>query len=176
MNDFPPRVARFEKVSLSQFEEDTRKGLPGLSREEIGEAYGRVVLPKRATAGSCGYDIRTPFAFTLKAGEEITVPTGLRCRMAAGWCLLLVPRSGLGFRLYTRLANTVGVIDSDYYKAQNEGHIAVKFRLELKGREEAVYSFEAGSAICQGIFVPFGVTEDDEAAGERMGGFGSTGR
>ena len=132
MNDFPPRVARFEKVSLSQFEQDVKKRMPALSREDIEAAYGRIVLPARGTAGSSGYDIRTPFSFSLKAGEEITVPTGLRCRMAEGWCLLLMPRSGLGFKLYTRLANTVGNIDSDYYHADNEGHIAVKFRLELK--------------------------------------------
>ena len=110
MNEFPPRVAKFEKVSLSQFARDAKKQLPGLSDREIEEAYDRIVLPARATAGSSGYDIRTPFSFSLCAGEEITVPTGLRCRMAEGWCLLLMPRSGLGFRLYTRLANTVGNI------------------------------------------------------------------
>ncbi len=178
MNDFPPRVARFEKVSLPQFEQDVKKRIPALSREDIEAAYGRIVLPARGTAGSSGYDIRTPFFFSLKAGEEITIPTGLRCRMAEGWCLLLMPRSGLGFKLYTRLANTVGNIDSDYYHADNEGHIAVKFRLELKedSGDPVEHAFEAGSAICQGIFVPFGITEDDEAAGRRTGGFGSTGR
>ena len=178
MNEFPPRVARFEKVSLSQFEQDVRKRMPALSREDIEAAYGRIVLPVRGTAGSSGYDIRTPFSFSLCAGEEITVPTGLRCRMAEGWCLLLMPRSGLGFRLYTRLANTVGNIDSDYYSADNEGHIAVKFRLELKEAPDGptAYSFSAGSAVCQGVFVPFGITEDDAAEAKRTGGFGSTGK
>ena len=176
MNDFPPRVARFEKVSLSQFEQDVRKRMPALSREDIEAAYERIVLPARGTAGYSGYDIRTPFSFSLKAGEEITVPTGLRCRMAEGWCLLLMPRSGLGFKLYTRLANTVGNIDSDYYFADNEGHMAVKFRLELADQAAPPAVFEAGSAICQGIFVPFGITEDDAAEARRTGGFGSTGR
>ena len=176
MNDFPPRVARFEKVSRSQFEQDVRKRMPALSREDIEAAYGQIVLPARGRVGSSGYDIRTPFSFSLKAGEEITVPTGLRCRMAEGWCLLLMPRSGLGFKLYTRLANTVGNIDSDYYHADNEGHIAVKFRLELKEEEGAPHPFAAGAAVCQGVFLPFGITEDDEAAGRRTGGFGSTGR
>ena len=178
MNEFPPRVAKFEKVSLSQFARDAKKQLSGISEQEIEEAYDRIVLPARATAGSSGYDIRTPFSFSLRAGEEITVPTGLRCRMAEGWCLLLMPRSGLGFRLYTRLANTVGNIDSDYYYADNEGHIAVKFRLELKEAPDGptAYSFSAGSAVCQGVFVPFGITEDDAAEAKRTGGFGSTGK
>ena len=168
MNEFPPRVAKFEKVSLSQFARDAKKQLPGLSDREIEEAYDRIVLPARAT----------PFSFSLCAGEEITVPTGLRCRMAEGWCLLLMPRSGLGFRLYTRLANTVGNIDSDYYHADNEGHIAVKFRLELKETPDGLtaYSFAAGSAVCQGVFVTFGITEDGAAEAKRTGGFGSTGK
>ena len=178
MNEFPPRVALFEKVSFPQFEKDVHKQLPALSGEEIRAAYDRIILPARATAGSSGYDIRTPFSFTLRPGEDITVPTGLRCRMAEGWCLLLMPRSGLGFRLYTRLANTVGNIDSDYYHAENEGHIAVKFRLELKEAPDGptAYSFSAGSAVCQGVFVPFGITEDDAAEAKRTGGFGSTGK
>ena len=176
MNACPPRVAQFEKVSFTQFELDARRSFPGLSPEEMAAAYQRISLPRRGTAGSSGYDIRTPFAFSLSPGEDIIIPTGLRCRMAGGWCLLLMPRSGLGFRLYTRLANTVGNIDSDYYQAENEGHIAVKFRLELKEQPGETYRFEAGSAICQGVFVPFGITEDDQAQGERMGGFGSTGR
>ena len=177
MNECPPRVARFEKVSFAQFEKDVRKQMPRVSAEEIRAAYDRIDLPRRATAGSSGYDIRTPFSFTLRAGEDVTVPTGLRCRMAEGWCLLLMPRSGLGFRLYTRLANTVGNIDSDYYHAENEGHMAVKFRLELaEDRQDPPHVFEAGSAVCQGIFVPFGITEDDAAEARRTGGFGSTGR
>ena len=176
MNEFPPRVARFEKVSFPQFEKNVHKQLPALSGEEIRAAYDRIILPARATAGSSGYDIRTPFSFTLRPGEDVTVPTGLRCRMAEGWCLLLMPRSGLGFRLYTRLANTVGNIDSDYYFADNEGHMAVKFRLELADKSAPPAVFEAGSAVCQGIFVPFGITEDDAAEARRTGGFGSTGR
>ena len=174
MTGFPMRVARFEKVSREQFENDMKKQRPDADPDEIAAAYEGIHLPERATAGSSGYDIRTPFAFTLREGEDIVIPTGLRACIAPGWWLMLMPRSGLGFRLYTRLANTVGNIDSDYYTAANEGHIAVKLRLETKGGGEA-HLFPAGSAICQGVFVPYGITEDDEAAGVRVGGFGSTG-
>ena len=88
---------------------------------------------------------------------------------------MLMPRSGLGFKFYTRLANTVGNIDSDYYGADNEGHIMVKLRMELD-RSGAPRTFEVGTAVCQGVFVPFGVTEDDDATEKRTGGFGSTGK
>ena len=169
-----PRVARFEKVSIRQFREAAHKALPGLGDTDIDAAYAGVTLPRRATAGSSGYDIRAPFAFTLKPGEDIVIPTGIRVWIAPGWWLMLMPRSGLGFRFYTRLANTVGNIDSDYYGADNEGHIMVKLRLEMTGGESR--TFEAGTAVCQGVFVPFGITEDDSATEKRTGGFGSTGK
>ena len=173
--DALPRVARFEKVSRSQFIAAARKTFPALSEAEADAAYGRIALPQRATAGSSGYDIRTPFGFTLGPGEDLVIPTGLRAWIAPGWWLMLMPRSGLGFRLYTRLANTVGNIDSDYYSADNEGHIMVKLRLELPA-SAAAHPFAAGDGICQGVFVPFGITEDDAATETRTGGFGSTGR
>lgn len=169
-----PRIARFEKVSPGQFREAVRKAIPAQDSASIDAAYSAIELPRRATAGSSGYDIRTPFAFTLKPGEDIVIPTGIRAWIAPGWWLMLMPRSGLGFKLYTRLANTVGNIDSDYYGADNEGHIMVKLRLELTGSDEARV-FEAGTAVCQGVFVPFGITEDDDATEKRTGGFGSTG-
>ena len=81
MNEFPPRVARFEKVSFPQFEKDVQKQLPALSGEEIRAAYDRIILPARATAGSSGYDIRTPFSFTLRPGRTSPFPPAC----AAGW-------------------------------------------------------------------------------------------
>ena len=170
-----PRVARFEKVSIGQFREALRKSQPAATNADIESSYAAVQFPRRATAGSSGYDIRTPFAFTLRPGEDIVIPTGIRAWIAPGWWLMLMPRSGLGFKLYTRLANTVGNIDSDYYGADNEGHIMVKLRLELTAGNTP-HTFEAGTAICQGVFVPFGITEDDDAVEKRTGGFGSTGK
>ena len=129
-------------------------------------------LPVRATAGSAGYDIKTPVDIRLAPGETALVETGLRCRMADGWVLLIVPRSGLGFRYRLQLDNTVGVIDQDYYFADNEGHIKVKITND--SREGKLLEIPAGKAFAQGIFVPYGITEDDEADGQRRGGFGST--
>ena len=89
-----------------------------------------------------------------------------------GWVLSLYPRSGLGFRHRLQFDNTVGIIDSDYFEAKNEGHILIKMTSDdHKGK---TLSVAAGDGFAQGIFLPFGITVDDEADGERTGGFGST--
>ncbi len=150
------RIARFEKVSEKEFNE------PEL-----------VKLPKRATTGSAGYDFFTPYDIDLAPGESLLVKTGIRCRIEEGWVLLVMPKSGLGYRYRVQLDNTVGVIDADYYFADNEGHIQIK--ISNDGYEGKTMHIDAGKAFVQGLFVPFGITVDDDAKGERRGGFGSTG-
>ena len=161
------RIARFEKVSLEQFKEDL-KGTDATAES----CYDAVSLPVRATAGSAGYDIKSAFAFTLAPGESLRVATGLRCRIAEGWVMMIFPKSGLGFKFRAQLDNTVGIVDQDYYGADNEGHILVKITNDSK--EGRTFSIESGKAFAQAVFVPFGITEDDEADGKRTGGFGST--
>ena len=131
-------------------------------------------MPRRATAGSAGYDLRTPFALSLAPGQSAKIPTGLRVRIAEGWMLALYPRSGLGFKYRLQLDNTVGIIDSDYYFADNEGHIFVKITND--SRTGKTVELSAGDAFAQGIFTEYGVTEDDDATAARTGGFGSTGK
>ena len=131
-----------------------------------------IPLPARATAGSAGYDFICPADVTLQPGEAITIPTGIRCEMQPGWVLMIFPRSGLGFKHQVRLANTVGVIDSDYFHAANEGHIMVRI---VNGGDHAV-SIAKGERFCQGVFLPHGLAEEDEVLADREGGFGSTGR
>ncbi len=131
-----------------------------------------VEIPVRATKGSAGYDIKTPVDIDLEPGESLTVETGLRCRIDEGWVLLIMPKSGLGFKYRLQLDNTVGVIDSDYYDADNQGHIMI--RITNDSREGKALHIPAGRAFAQGVFVPFGITVSDEAEGERHGGFGST--
>ncbi len=142
------------------------------TKEGAREAYDAVQLPVRATAGSAGYDIKTPVAFRLAPGESVRIPTGLRVRMKEGWVLLIVPKSGLGSRFRLQLNNTVGVIDQDYYYAENEGHIMVPVCCDSK--DGKTLELPAGKAFVQSLLVPFGITEDDEANGRRTGGFGST--
>ena len=166
------RIAQFFKVSFDQFEKGIKDVFPTMSEKEIEELYWDIKLPKRATTGSAGYDFFTPFEFTLKPGETIKIPTGIRAKMDEDWVLKLYPRSGLGFKFRLQLNNTVGIIDSDYYNSDNEGHIFAKITNDSK--EEKVLSVEKGAGFMQGIFLEYGITVDDEADGVRNGGFGST--
>ncbi len=153
-------IARFLHVSESQYA-GAENALP----------VGEIPLPRRATSGSAGYDFFCPMDVALAPGEAMTVPTGVRCEMEPGWVLMLFPRSGLGFKHQVRLANTVGVIDSDYFHAANEGHIMVRI---VNGTREL--RIAKGERFCQGVFLPHGLAEEDEVLAGREGGFGSTGK
>ena len=129
------RVAKFEKVSYKQFEKDYLDtfGLAGDDtskrlRQEIESMYYGLELPTRATKFSAGYDVHTPFPFTLKPGEVIKIPTGIKCHMNTDYVLVLCPRSGLGFKYQAALSNTLGIIDCDFINSDNEGHIFTKDR------------------------------------------------
>lgn len=132
----------------------------------------KLKLPKRSTKESAGYDIFAPYDIDLPVGKEIKIPTGLRVHMNQGEFLVIVPRSGLGFKYYTRLANTLGIVDSDYSLSDNEGHVWVKLRNE---GEKDLY-IKQGEAFCQAIFMPFLLVDGDnfEDGEDRNGGFGST--
>lgn len=163
------RIARFEKVSKAQFCSAWQETF-GTDGEAV---YETIRLPRRATAGSAGYDFFAPALFTLSPGQTIKIPTGVRVWIENGWVLKLYPRSGLGFKYRLQLNNTVGIIDSDYYGADNEGHIFIK--LTNDSNEERCLTVSAGDGFAQGIFVEYGITLDDECEGVRTGGFGSTG-
>ena len=154
------KAALFERVSKAQFDIDADAA-----------HYDNIVLPRRATKGAAGYDFVTPIPVNLRPHETVTIPTGIRAKIDAGVVLMLYPRSGLGFKYQMRLCNTTGVIDSDYYFAKNEGHILV--RVENGG--DKPLQLNAGERFCQGVFLPFFITYDDEADAPRTGGFGSTG-
>lgn len=166
------RIAQFEKVSFSQFAEGMKADFPQYGQEALRAIYESIELPRRATAGSAGYDFFTPFAFVLQPGNTIRIPTGIRARMEEGWVLKLYPRSGLGFQYRLQLNNTVGIIDSDYYFSDNEGHILAKITNDTN--EGKTVELAAGAGFMQGIFLEYGITADDAAEGRRNGGFGST--
>lgn len=138
--------------------------------EKVTNAPKNVKLPIRATEHSAGYDFFSPIDIDVKAGEYVTINTGVRCKIDEDWFLGIIPKSGLGFKYGMRLANTFGVIDSDYYHSDNEGQIAVKFTADKD------FHINAGDKLCQGIFMKYGITVDDEASSIRNGGFGSTGK
>lgn len=172
------KVAQFEKVSYTQFLSDYMDIFKEFDYskhsniELIKKSWKNICLPVRGTVNSAGYDFVTPINFILNPGESIKIPTGIRCKMDSDWVLTIHPRSNLGFNYQIGLANTTGIIDSDYYNANNEGHIMVK----LVNHGTKKFEANEGYRIVQGIFMPYGVTVDDSAKGERIGGFGSTGR
>lgn len=166
------RIAKFHKVSEARFLEDWKENFPEASDEEIREIYRDIALPKRATAGSAGYDFYSPVDFSIAPGESIKIPTGIRVEMDQEWVLKCYPRSGLGFKYRLQLNNTVGIIDSDYFYSDNEGHMFAK--LTNDGREGKTVELAKGTGFMQGIFVEYGITVDDDASGVRNGGFGST--
>lgn len=168
------RIAKFEKVSLNRFIEDWLETFQ-LDKEKYDEVkiiYDKIKHPKRATKGSAGYDFFSPLTFTLKPGETIKIPTGIRVKIEDGWVLKCYPRSGLGFKFRLQLNNTVGIIDSDYYDSYNEGHIFCK--LTNDSNEGKTVTIEEGTGFMQGIFVEYGITVDDEVFEIRNGGLGST--
>ena len=165
------RIARFEFVSKDRFVYDWIDTFGG-DAQEAEKIYQNLKKPKRATSGSAGYDFYVPMDVTLAPGETIKIPTGIRAWMADGWVLTCYPRSGLGFKFRLQLNNTVGIIDSDYYFSDNEGHIFSKITND--SNEGKTVQLKAGEGFMQGIFLPFGITEDDDATEKRNGGFGST--
>ena len=168
------RIAEFQKVSREQFVRDWTDSFGDCSTEQAEKIYEGIMIPARATSGSAGYDFCTPVGFSLAPGETIKIPTGIRVKIEEGWMLGLYPRSGLGFKYRMQLNNTVGIIDSDYYYSDNEGHIMVKFT--NASNTGLTINLNAGDAFSQGIFTEYGITFDDDATGVRNGGFGSTGR
>lgn len=158
-------VAKFEKISKNQFDNDL-KDLLNLE----GDYYDNIVIPTRATSGSAGYDFTSPVSVTLKPGEMVKIPTGIRSYIENGYVLHIYPRSSLGFKYQIMLANTVGIIDADYYNAKNEGHIMIAL---VNGGYQTV-EIKAGDRFVQGIFLKFYTAEEEEVKTLRTGGIGSS--
>lgn len=153
------KIAQFFKVDQAEFIKD------GTAQE-----YNDIILPKRATSGSAGYDFFATKDFTLLPSQTIKIATGIRVKIDEGWVLKIYPRSSLGFKYRLSLNNTVGIIDSDYYYAENQGHIFIK----MTNCGDKPLTVEKGKAFAQGVFVEYGITVDDDSTSSRVGGFGST--
>ena len=166
------RIAQVYKVSFAQFQEGFVDSFGPTEEQELQKIYDNIKLPKRATAGSAGYDFYAPVSITLEPGKTIKIPTGIRVEMESDWVLKCYPRSGLGFKYRLQLNNTVGIIDSDYFYSDNEGHIFAKLTNDTN--EERTVEIAAGTGFMQGIFVEYGITVDDNVTTVRNGGFGST--
>lgn len=159
---------KFEKVSLNEFSRYFEDWTDG----DIVDAYDNIKLPNRSTFGSAGYDFICPFTAIIPPKESMVIQTGIRCFLDSDKVLQVYPRSGLGFKFHMGLANTVGIIDSDYVNSDNEGHIMIK--IVNNGTKELI--LEEGKAFAQGIITQFFTVEDDEESQKqtRNGGLGST--
>lgn len=165
-------MTKFEKVSYEQYVRGVYDIGPQYSMFEAGygEEWEDIILPKRATKHSAGYDFFAPYSITILPGCAGVIYTGIRVMIPDDMFLAIYPRSSLGIKRQVTLANTVGIIDADYYHADNEGHIVVK--LINNGANTVI--IKKGQAFAQGIFQKYYTTDDDSASGTRTGGIGST--
>lgn len=156
-------MRKFEKISFKQFKKD-------ISNSK--ELYNEYLLPTRSTNNSAGYDIRSLTEGVIHPGCALVCKTGLKVCMNSDEVFNLYIRSSVGFKYNVTLANSVGVIDSDFYNNEdNEGHFSVK--LINHGKEDFVVHI--GDRVAQGVFMKY-LTVDDEIKinNKRKGGLGST--
>jgi dUTP pyrophosphatase len=149
---------------------------PKIETKIINSLVGTAIpIPTYATGGSAALDLRACLGQpqTVQPGETVLIPSGIAISIHdPGLVALIVPRSGLGIKHGIILANTVGVIDSDY-----QGEIGIG----IVNRGAAPYTIEPGERICQMMFVPVTqvaleiVDEFSRATDRGAGGFGSTG-
>lgn len=134
-----------------------------------------IVLPQRGTSRSAGYDICTPVDIVIgPRGSSKTIFTDIKAYMGDDEVLTTYVRSSIGMKRGLVLANTTGIIDSDYYSnPDNDGNIGFMLR-NLTDDEVLI---KAGERVIQGIFVKYLVADDDKPKSEdRLGGVGSTGK
>lgn len=124
-------------------------------------------IPERATKGSAGYDISASETVTIGPGEIKLVSTGLAVQMEQDDVMLLIDRSSNPRKRGLVLSNSVGVIDHDYFPSEFKGMFT--------NITDKPVTIEVGQRIMQAVFVKYGLVDDDNAAGQRTGGFGSTG-
>ena len=170
---------KFEKFWMSMNERSERKEekMEKIRGFEVAKGFEDkgIKLPVRKTKYSAGYDI--------EAAEDVTIPsfkkgmaptlikTGIKAYMQDDEVLMLYNRSSNPKKKGLILANSVGVIDKDYYgNPDNDGHIMFAF---YNIKEEDI-TIKKGEAIGQGVFQKYFVSDNDAAEGERVGGFGST--
>ena len=158
-------MRKFERISFEQFKSD-------VSNDK--KLYESIVLPKRSTSKSAGYDIRSITSGTIKPGESMVFKTGLKVSMNDDEVFYIFDRSSLGYKYDVSLSNSVGVIDADYYNNEdNEGHFSIK----LINHGEKDFEVKVGDRIAQGVFMKYLCVDDEEKTDKkRKGGFGATGK
>ncbi|TCX53817.1 dUTP diphosphatase [Dehalobacter sp. 14DCB1] len=132
-----------------------------------------ITLPTRGSSKSAGYDFYVPKDIQILPGQKTMFFTDVKAFMPDGYVLLVFIRSSMGIKHGLMLSNNVGVIDCDYYSnPDNDGNIA----MSLVNTSGIAVNLKAGDRVAQGIFVPFGVVDNDSTSEERISGIGSTGK
>ncbi|MDE5830836.1 MAG: hypothetical protein K2H53_04140, partial [Clostridia bacterium] len=115
-------------------------------------------VPKRETFHAAGYDFFAVYDYTVKPGEIAMIPTGIKVIMEADDVLILCDRGSMGFKYNVRFVNQIGVVDADYYgNVKNEGHLWIK----IQNEGDIDYVVKKGDRMCQGIFLKYMLTDDD---------------
>lgn len=134
--------------------------------------YGDFGLPRRSTKNAAGYYFIAPYDFTVKPNETVLVKTFVKCKMPPDFYLKIYARSSWGVKRHMEMRYS-GIIDADYYgNPTDDGNIT----LAIHNFGDTAQHVSKGEKICQGIFMKYYRTEDDDADGTRVGAFGSTGK
>lgn len=169
---------KFEKVSEKVYDAFIIKG-PAMESQQQREDKVKyfkeeLKLPERSSAFSAGYDFYCPVDVYIEPGEKVLIPTGIKVQLDNDKVLKVYPRSGLGTKHDCVMANTTGIIDSDYYNnTDNEGHILIM----IKNNGTKPVLIKQGDRFCQGIITQYFTVDGDEIGkgATRKGGLGSTG-
>ena len=133
--------------------------------------YPNAVIPYRSTAGSAGYDFECVENTIIHPYSIALIPTGIKAQIDNGYYLQLALRSSTPKKKGLMLANSIGIIDADYYNnPDNEGHIM----FQVYNFTNSDVTISVGERIGQGVFLKYYTTNNDTATGDRLGGFGST--
>ena len=170
----------FEKVSLTEWEKSVKEYDTGITdKSDMLESYDNILLPRRSTLCSAGYDFFIPFDLEVSPQKMYKVPTGIKVNLDLdenslyrNTYLAIYPRSSLGFKYGLTMSNTIPIIDSDYYgNPSNEGHIIIAFFTHR------AVKLNKGDKFCQGVVSPYYILRDEiSPVKERTGGMGSTGK
>lgn len=166
---------RFERVKFEAFKNDMAMYRPiNFMSGEVEKAYDGIKIPVRKTKYSAGYDICIPIDISIPSGQRRVIPTGIKVVFGedemSTWHLQMYVRSSVGIKDGIVLTNSTGIIDSDYQFAENDGDMM----LPLLNTSDKLVQYKAGDRICQAVFMIHGLTSDDNASGDRIGGIGST--
>ena len=131
-----------------------------------------IKLPTRATEGSNAYDFYNPTTFIIQPGETKIIWTDIKIKLDKNKVFLLLPRSSIGIKKHLMLANTMGIIDSDYYSSEeSDGNIG----MALYNYGNQLVRVEKGERIVQGFITDSYLCDDDNVTTKRKGGMGSSG-